>query len=109
MAILSAQQKDLGIYKAIGFSNRQLRVSFALRFGLVAVVGSVFGIILASIFTDPLVSAVMKLAGISNFASNPDGGRVLFPAVMVTLLFTGFAYFAAGKMKKVELMRWIHE
>lgn len=107
--ILSAEQKDLGIYKAIGFSTAQLRVSFALRFGLVAVVGSLLGTIFAAIFTDPLVSFVMKLAGISNFASNPDWVRILFPAFIVTLLFTGFAYFAAGKIKKVELIRLIHE
>lgn len=107
--ILSAEQKDLGIYKAIGFSTGQLRMTFALRFCLTAVIGSAFGTIFAAMFTDPLVSAVMKLAGISNFASDPGIGTVLFPAVTVTVLFTGFAYLAAGKMKKVTLIRLIHD
>ncbi|MBD5136536.1 MAG: FtsX-like permease family protein [Lachnospiraceae bacterium] len=101
--ILSAEQKDLGIYKAIGFQTNSLRMTFALRFGIVAVIGSIIGIILAAIFTDPLVSTVMKLAGISNFSSNPSIGGMLFPAVTVIILFTCVAYFAAGKIKKVDL------
>ncbi len=100
--ILSAEQKDLGIYKAVGFGSRELRLTFALRFGMVAMIGSVIGTILASLFTDPLVSAVMKLAGISNFASAPSVGSVLLPAGVVILLFTGFAYFEAGKIKNTN-------
>lgn len=101
--ILLAEQKDLGIYKAVGFQTSGLRMMFALRFGMTAVVGSIIGIILAAIFTDPLVSGMMKLAGISNFASDATVGNVLLPAGIVILLFAGFAYLAAGRMKKVDL------
>ena len=107
--ILSAEQKDLGIYKAVGFCSRELRLTFALRFGMVAMIGSVIGTVLASLFTDPLVSAVMKLAGISNFASAPSVGSVLLPAGVVILLFTGFAYFAAGKIKNTDPTVLINE
>lgn len=107
--ILSAEQKDLGIYKAIGFSNSQLRVSFAVCFGLVAIIGSILGIIMASIITDPLVSTLMKFAGISNFMSHPNFGEMMFPAVSVVLLFVGFAYLTAGKIKKVDLTVLVNE
>lgn len=101
--ILAAETGDLGIYKAIGFTSRKLRLTFALRFGLTAVVGSVVGMFLAFVCTDPLVSAVMKLAGISNFASHPGLGDILFPAGVVIVLFTGFSYLAAGRIKKVAV------
>lgn len=107
--ILSAEKKDLGIYKAIGFQTRQLRLTFALRFGMVAAVGSAVGILLAMFLTDPLVSAFMKLAGISNFASVPSAGSVILPAGVVILLFTGFAYFAARKIKTISLTALIAE
>lgn len=107
--ILSAERRDIGIYKAIGFTDRRLRLSFALRFGMTALIGSVIGILLASILTDPLVSAVMKLAGISNFASNPGMLSVLLPAIVVTVLFIGFAYLAAGKIKRTDLTVLITE
>lgn len=101
--ILLAETGDLGIYKAIGFTSGKLRLTFALRFCLVAVMGSVIGILLAVACTDPLVSAVMKLAGISNFASYPGLGEILFPAGVVTILFMIFAYLAAGRIKKVAV------
>lgn len=101
--ILVAETGDLGIYKAIGFTSAKLRLTFALRFFLAAVAGSVIGMILAAVCTDSLVSAVMKLAGISNFASHPGVGEILFPAGVVILLFTAFSYLAAGRIKRVAV------
>lgn len=107
--ILSAEQRDTGIYKTIGFTDRRLRLSFALRFGMVAVLGSLIGMVLAAILTDPLVAAVMKFAGISNFASGPEAISALFPVALVTLLFMGFAYLAAGKIKRTDVTILITE
>lgn len=101
--ILSAEQKDLGIYKAIGFSSASLRLTFSLRFAMVAVLGGLVGTILAAVITDPIVSSVMKLAGISNFESHPNFISVIFPMVVVTLLFAAFAGLLAEKIKKVPL------
>ena len=107
--ILSAEQKDLGIYKAIGFSTNRLRLTFALRFGMVALIGSIIGTVLATFLTEPLVSSVMKLAGISNFAAHSTWESTLLPTVVVAFLFTAFSYFAAGKMKRIELTVLITE
>lgn len=107
--LLTAEQRDIGIYKAMGFTTGQLRISFALRFGVVAVIGSLLGTVLAAALTDTLVSTVMKFAGISNFASSPGALSMTFPAVIVTLLFMGFAYLAAGKIKRTNLTELITE
>ena len=101
--ILSAEQKDLGIYKAIGFSSASLRLTFSLRFAMVAVLGGLVGTILAAVITDPIVSSVMKLAGISNFQSHPNFIGLVLPMVVVTLLFAAFGGLLAGKIKKVPL------
>lgn len=101
--ILSAEQKDLGIYKAVGFQTRGLRLTFALRFGMTAVIGSVIGLVLAAVLTDSLVSGMMKLAGISNFSSAATVENALLPAGIVIFLFTGAAYLAAGRMEKVDM------
>ncbi len=107
--ILASEQRDIGIYKVLGFTNRQLRLSFALRFGLAAGIGAVLGTVLAVLLTDPLVSRVMKLAGISSFASHSTLGDTLLPAVAVVLLFAVFAYLAAGKIKRIDLTVLIRE
>lgn len=97
--ILDAEQKDMGIYKSIGCSVRMLRFSFAFRFGIVAAVGAVIGTLAAMGFTDPVVSTVMRLAGISNFASWNTPGSVLLPGSMVILLFFGFAWLLSGRIR----------
>lgn len=107
--ILSSEKRDIGIYKAIGFDSAQLRGSFALRFGITALLGAVIGAGLAAVFTDSIVSGIMRMAGISNFSSVPTVGNTLFPAVIVILLFMGFAYVASWNVKKVDLTVLITE
>ena len=101
--ILDVEQKDMGIYKSIGCSVRMLRFSFAFRFGIVAAVGAVIGTLAAMGFTDPVVSTVMRLAGISNFASGNTPGSVLLPGSMVILLFFGFAWLLSGRIRREDM------
>lgn len=101
--LLFAEQKDLGIYKTIGFSSACLQLTFSLRFAVVSFLGGFIGMVLADILTDPLVSHMMKLAGISNFSSNPEMFMVVLPVVVVTAVFTVFSWFFAVKIRKVPL------
>lgn len=101
--ILDAERKNMGIYKSIGCSVRMLRLSFAFRFGLVAAAGAVIGTLAAMGVTDPVVSALMRLAGISNFASGNTPGSVLLPGGMVILLFFGFAWLLSGRIRNEDM------
>lgn len=101
--ILDTERKDIGIYKSIGCSVEMLRLFFALRFGLVSAVGAVIGTLAAVCFTDVIVSSVMRLAGISNFASGNTPGSILFPGLAVTFLFLGFAWLLAGRIRKEDM------
>lgn len=107
--LLTMEQGDLGIYKALGFSANRLRLSFALRFGVAALFGSVIGICLSAAVTDPLVSSLMRAFGISGFSSQPGIGNTLLPAAAVIILFLFFAYLAAGKLKKGTLINLISD
>ena len=107
--LLHAEQKDLGIYRAMGFSAQRLRRSFALRFGIIALLGSALGTILSAVLTDPLVAVLMRMEGISNFSSQPGIGTVLFPGAVVLLLFAAFAWLIAGKIKRVPLSVLVSE
>ncbi len=101
--ILDMERKDMGIYKSIGCSVEMLRVSFALRFGIVSAVGAVIGTLAAVCFTDVIVSFVMRLAGISNFASKNTPGSILFPGLIVIFLFLGFSWLLAGRIGKEDM------
>lgn len=100
--LLFKEQHDLGIYKSLGFSSSRLRISFALRFGMIAFLGSVIGSILSAWFTDPLAVGLLRFAGMSSFESHLDIIALFTPGVIVTLLFMMFAYIIAGKIKKVS-------
>lgn len=95
--ILTAEKADLGIYQAMGFSAGRLRVMFALRFGIVALIGSALGVMLSSLLTDALAAMLLRMFGISNFASAPGIGALLLPFTSVTLLFTASAWITAEK------------
>ena len=99
---LYREEHDLGIYKSLGFSSARLRLTFALRFGIVALFGAVPGILLSEFLTDPLAVTMLKTCGISSFSSHLTLIQMLVPALEVAFLFVLFSYLAAGKIKKVE-------
>lgn len=100
--LLRAEQKDLSIYRTLGFSAGQLRRSFALRFGVIALLGSILGTVFSAFLTDPLVAVLMRMEGISNFSSQPGIFTVVLPGIVVIVLFFLFAYLAAGRIGKAS-------
>ncbi|MCM1194036.1 MAG: ABC transporter permease [Acetatifactor muris] len=98
--LLVMEQKDLGIYKTLGFTSAKLRFSFMLRFCMVSIMGAVLGIVLSELLTDPLVAALLRMFGISNFSSHLTAANTLLPAAVVTGLSAAFSWIAAGRIKK---------
>ena len=107
--LLRAEKKDLCIYRALGFSTVQLRRSFALRFGMIALLGSFLGTIFSAFLTDPLVAVLMRLEGISNFSSRPGIFTILLPGAVVVIWFLLFAYLAAGRIRRTPLTSLMEE
>lgn len=97
--LLAMEQKDMGIYRSFGFPARNLRVSFALRFGMVSFLGAAAGLLVSAVFTDVLVAALLRTFGISNFSSHPAGKNILLPALAVIGAFTIFGWFVGGKIR----------
>lgn len=104
--ILYREKRDLGIYKSLGFSSGKLRHSFALRFAIITVLGSIMGVVGSAVLTDPLASAILRIAGVSSITSHLDPVSMMLPAIVVTALFYGFAWLMAGRIKKtgVEML-----
>lgn len=107
--LLLAERKDLSVYRALGFSSSKLRRSFALRFTLVSAAGAVLGMVLAMFLADPLISMIMKLEGISNFAAHPSLWEIVFPPIFVVLLYTGFGWITSKKIRRTDLAQGLGE
>lgn len=100
--MLYQEKHDLSIYKALGFPSSKLRLSFALRFVIVAGAGAVLGVISSALLTDLLVGRVFAMFGVNGFASHPDMIRMIIPGVIVAGVFFGCAYLVSAKIKKAD-------
>lgn len=103
------ERRDSGIYKALGFTSVRLQLCFALRFLIISVVGGILGGVLSIMFSEKLLSLLLKNIGISCFDSRIDAFTASVPVLMICLCFFMFAYLSSGKIKKVEIRELVSE
>lgn len=100
--VFAKEQQDYGIYKAIGFTSRQLRLQFALRFLLVSVVGSLIGVIFGICLNHFCITSVLSLVGVSHVDMEITLLSVIFPVFVMAFSFFLFSWILSIRMKKVE-------
>lgn len=100
---------DIGIYKSLGFTSNNLQMQFAVRFLIVALIGSAIGTILCAAFSGKLLSRLLRLMGISNLLVTFTPGTFLIPIVLICVCFFVFSYVASRKMKQVEIKELVAE
>lgn len=103
------ERTDIGIYKALGFTSRHLRLQFAARFLIVAVLGSIVGGVLAAMFSGNVLSLMLRMIGISSFSETFYVHTFAVPVAMICGCFYLFAFMEAGRVKKVEVRELIVE
>ncbi len=103
------EKTDIGIYKAVGFKVSSLRLQFAFRFMAVAVFGAVIGILLSLWFTNPLLSVLIRNAGITQFKLSFSFITVMIPVVLIIGCFFLFAFWVSRAVKKVDVKTLIFE
>lgn len=103
------EKRNLSIYKAIGFTSFMLRITFAIRYGICAVIGASMGMIASILWSDGMVGTLMKMYGIANYAAAPSLLALVFPAGIVILLFSVFAYLSASRIKGLDIHTLIEE
>lgn len=103
------ERTDIGIYKAIGFTSGRLRLSFAVRFALLSLVGAGIGAGLSGLFSEKTLSAMLRLAGFSRVICNFDVPALLVPAAFITAAVFVFAYATSRKVRRVEVRELIVE
>lgn len=107
--MLFAEQRDMAVFKSIGFTSLSLRLAFAIRFGIVVAAGAVIGIALSCIFVDPVITRLLKLFGISKFESTLGFGKVILIPFTIIILFVVFSYIFSNKIKKVDITTLVNQ
>ena len=100
--IFAKERQDYGIYKAMGFTARNLRLQFALRFMIVSLLGSGLGVILTLLLMNQCFAWLLSYVGISHIETEIVWMSVLVPIGMMAVVFFVFSYWKAGKIKKVQ-------
>lgn len=100
---------DIGIYKAVGFTSRKLRIQFAVRFFIVAAVGSAVGALFSYAFSAKILGLLLSGIGLSSFQTTFHVLTFLMPVAFICAGFFVFAYLASRRIKKVEIKELVTE
>lgn len=103
------ERTDIGIYKAVGFTSKNLRIQFAVRFLIVSVLGSVVGAILSVLFSGKLLSGLLRSIGITRFAVDFTAFSFVAPIALICVSFFVFAYLVSRKIKNVAVKELVVE
>ena len=106
---LIEERTNIGIYKALGFTSKKLRILFAARFAIISFIGSLIGIILSTLFSRKMLIMLLKTIGVTNY---PDGLYLSSDVLVLCILsisFFIFAYLATRNIKQVSTTELIKE
>lgn len=107
--LFSAERHDLGVYRALGFTCRALRVQFALRFFCVALLGCALGAAAAMLGGGWLVSQLFGLFGLTSFALDANPFAVGGLTLGLAAVFLAAAYVSSRKVKRVDVRELVAE
>ncbi len=103
------ERTDIGIYKAIGFSVRKVRMQFALRFASISLISAVLGAVLARLYSGKLLESLFSMFGIPHIELEYGPGFFIKPIVVFTIFYFILGYLSSRKVKKVSTRELITE
>ncbi len=103
------ESKELGIYKAIGFSAARIRFQLSIRLTLLTAAGAFIGAVLAALSGEAVFSAALSSRGISSLAFDWKIFYILLPVAIIPLMALLAGYIASGNTKKVSVYSLINE
>lgn len=97
---------DLGILKAVGFSNQRLRSTFITQYLLIVCLGVLLGMLSSSFFVRLINQLTVTVTGLYVPSNLPLGLCMAFMMVMIAIL-TIFIYIKTKRLLKVTPLRAI--
>lgn len=107
--MLASERRDLGIYRAMGFSVKSLRLSFALRFLAVSAAGGLLGSIATMAAGGHLVGTLFSLFGVGAFEISLPLWETIAISLTFALIFALFAYVFSKGIKDVSVHELVTE
>ena len=103
------EKTDMGIYKAVGFKIRKLRLLFAIRFLIVALISSIIGSALSVAFSAKVMSLLLRSIGIFYLKIAFTANTFIVLILLICVCFFLFSYIVSRRIKKVDIKELIIE
>lgn len=101
--------RELGIFKALGFSSGRIRYQLALRFAIITILGGLIGVLIEIAIGARLFSMALHGVGISSVDLDFNILNAIKPILIISLLALFSAFISSGKTKKVSAYSLINE
>lgn len=95
---LAEEFRQIGVMKAIGIANRQIRCLYIMKYLLIATAGAAGGFLFSIPFGNMMLSSVSETMILGSSASFWINGIC---SLLVVLITVGFSYGCTGKVKKL--------
>lgn len=103
IVIIKRETINLGIMKSIGFTSRQARIQFAFRFGIIALLGSIIGMLLNLLSNNGLIDLLFRIVHIVSLPSGLSLVSILFDVFFIVISMGGFAWLVSRRIRKVNV------
>lgn len=100
--MFSMERRDLGIYRALGFTTLGLRSQFALRFLIVSLLGCIVAGVLVSLGGSWLTSQLFGTFGVTSFDLDTSPMLIGSLACGLALVFFLAAFWSARKVSRIS-------
>lgn len=107
--LLRAETGSMAVYKSMGLSTASLRVSFAIRFLLAVIPGTIIGLVLAGLWADTVIGVIFHMFGIGEFHSGFSLLGDFLPLLIIPALFFCFAFIFSARLKQISIVTLLSE
>ena len=101
--MLRSEEKNLAVYKSIGFTSNQLRTGFSVRIAIASGLGAVIGILICSFSADSMISMLMSHFGIGQFIAEYGTISAVIAGLMIVMIFFAFSFLYSRRICKVPV------
>lgn len=103
------ERKQLGIYKAMGFTSTKLRTQFAFRFMIVFAIGAVVGLFIGAATVTPFFNLMFSVTGVARITIDFVPTNYIMPLIIICISAFIFAFMASRKVRKIDVNELIVE
>lgn len=100
---IEKERTDFAILYFQGFTIRQLRQQFSLRYSIVAMLGASIGIIFNLLTNSFFMSYILSSVGVTRFSNHYTMLMILTPMALLTFLTYSSAWITTRKIKNINV------